>query len=274
MAQRVIASSIEGVDLAQVAHDVVAERWDNWDLNEFLVYLVDTCAASALPYLAEQFNVDGLRGLAIATTEAEQRELIKQAIPIYKRIGTPWAIRRVCELVGFPIIILDENVVSDPPDPETDWARFRVYVQTPDYPVDGHVFASIRDFINIYKPQRSIMTELGLFLPFMDEHVFRDVFDHTDGDAIYDGEYSYDGEINYGGLKREYLDIQIVGEQMEYYPVIVDDDENFVVDDDSHYISIPDESDFLVVNPSSLELDPPENSGNFNVNSNTEWEVE
>jgi hypothetical protein len=40
--KRVIAGSIEGLELARAVHDVVAERWDNWDLTGFLVYLVDT----------------------------------------------------------------------------------------------------------------------------------------------------------------------------------------------------------------------------------------
>jgi len=208
MANRVLASSVSNVEIAQVAHDVVADRWDNFDLSGFLVYLVDGCAAAALPYLAEQFNVAGLAGFAVATSEEEQRELIKQAILLHKYMGTPYAIRRACETVGFPVIILDEGVPSDPPDPLTDWARFSVFVQTPDTPVDGHVFAKMRAFICNYKPERCHLVGLGLWLPFSEnENLWRP-------------------------KEREELKIEIIGEQMKYYEVIVDDNDEFITDDD------------------------------------------
>lgn len=212
---RVLANSINSVEIAQVAHDIVAERWDNWDLTEFLVYLVDTVNASALPYLADQFNVEGLRGFSIANTEQEQRELIKQSIRLHKFMGTPWAIRKSCETVGFPVVILDEGLSSLPPDHNTDWARFRVLVEAPDRPIPASVFTQIRELINIYKPERSHLEELGLYLPFEDtERLFRP-----------------DTE------ERENLEIEIIGEQMEYYPVVVDTFGVWIVDRNNNVIS-------------------------------------
>jgi len=212
MERRVIASSIEGVEIARVAHDVVAERWDNWDLTEFLVYLVDTCAASALPYLAEQFNVDGLRGFRVAQTEAEQRELIKQAIVIHKRIGTPWSIKEACRTVGFPIIILEEGVPEYPgaePQPE-DWARFNVFVSADnDRPVTAEMMNQIRAFITIYKPERSHLQKLGFFQQFEDDPVFRPLND----------ERPY----------REVLDIQINGD-LKWAYIVTDSKLTFPID--------------------------------------------
>ena len=56
--KNVIASAISDNELARAFSELVADRWDNWDLSEFLPYLVDTVAPSVLPYLADQFDID------------------------------------------------------------------------------------------------------------------------------------------------------------------------------------------------------------------------
>ena len=175
MDKRVLANSIDTYQLANVTHDVVAERWDNWDLTEFLACLVDTCASDALPYLAEQFNCEGLRGFAVAGTEDEQRELIKMSIRLHKFMGTPWAIREACRTVGLPDIILTEGIASVPPDPDTDWARFSVLVQISDMlTVDSGMFAQLRSFVNQYKPERCHLETFGIWLPFAEtDRLFR-----------------------------------------------------------------------------------------------------
>ena len=218
MDKRVLANSIDTYQLANVAHDVVAERWDNWDLTEFLAYLVDTCASEALPYLAEQFNCEGLRGFAVANTEDEQRELIKMSIRLHKYMGTPWAIREACRTVGFPEIILTEGIASIPPDPDTDWARFSLLVQISETTViDSGMFASLYAFVNQYKPERSHIIEFGIWLPFSEtERLFR--------------------QLN--TWERETMEIQIIGEPMTYFNVIVDDIENFMVDDNEECLII------------------------------------
>ena len=161
---RVLANSIQNVQIAQVTHDIVADRWDNWDLTDYMVYLVDTVAASALPYLAEQFDMNGLRGFAVADTEEQQRELIKASIRLHKFIGTPYAIRQTCETIGYKVVILTEGVPSNPPQPLSDWARFKIYVSTNENrPVTIENMNKIRDFINIYKPERSHLINFGYY---------------------------------------------------------------------------------------------------------------
>lgn len=132
--KNVIASAISDNELARAFSEMVADRWDNWDLSEFLPYLVDTVAPSALPYLADQFDIDGLQGFGMAETEQQQRDIIKKSIALHKFIGTPWAIREACRTVGFPIVILEEGVTALPGGPESpeDWARFRVFVEADD----------------------------------------------------------------------------------------------------------------------------------------------
>lgn len=168
---KIIASAISDNELAQAFSELVAERWDNWDLSVFLPYLVDTCAASVLPYLADQFDVEGVRGFAMAMDEEQQRGIIKKSIALHKYIGTPWAIREACRTVGFPVIVLEEGVTAIPGGPENpeDWARFRVLVAAD---LNRHITVEeakkMRLFVEFYKNERSHLVEMGFFQPLTD----------------------------------------------------------------------------------------------------------
>ena len=168
--KNVIASAISDNELARAFSELVADRWDNWDLSEFLPYLVDTVAPSVLPYLADQFDIDGLQGFGMAETEQQQRDIIKKSIALHKFIGTPWAIREACRTVGFPIVILEEGVTAQPGGPESpeDWARVRVFVVCfvrPPVPLHTPAEESrkIRLFVEFYKNERSHLVEIGYY---------------------------------------------------------------------------------------------------------------
>ena len=246
MAKRVLANSIDNVKLANVVHDVVADRWDNWDLNDYLVYLVDTVASSALPYLAEQWDVDGLRGFSVASNEDEQRELIKQSIKLHKFMGTPWSIKEACRTVGFPVIVLkegvpypgdldwaqvvvDDNYTANIDDNDeaiasfiasgasVDWACFSVYVSNDNnHPITADVMMQIKAFINLYKPVRCHLIDFGLYRAMEEE------------DRIF-------APLN--GVGREELDIQISG-AIEWAHCPVDDNIDLVYDDTEQVITI------------------------------------
>lgn len=157
MAKRVIASAVDSNDLMRAFHDLVAERWDNWDLTPFLVYLVDTCDPSALPYLAEQFDVSGVSGFEVAENEEQQRGLIKKSIALHKYMGTPWAVKEACNAVGFTVMELVEGVTAPGKEPAaTDWAQFKVVIEIPDTrSVNEYQLRKLKMFIEIYKNARS-----------------------------------------------------------------------------------------------------------------------
>ncbi|MDR3134252.1 MAG: phage tail protein [Prevotellaceae bacterium] len=168
--KHVIASSLANNELAKAFSELVAERWDNWDLSPFLVYLVDVCAPAALPYLAEQFDIAGLQGFELAANEQQQRELIKRSIALHKYIGTPWAIREACRTVGFPVILLEEGVPSTPPNSETDWARFRVLIEADTARhITEEESIKLRLFVEFYKNVRSHLVTLGFYQAFSDK---------------------------------------------------------------------------------------------------------
>lgn len=74
---------------------------DDQPLETLMVLLVDLVHPSALPWLAEQFAVTGDRGWRLAQTEQQQRELIKNAIALYRTRGTPYSIREALRALGF-----------------------------------------------------------------------------------------------------------------------------------------------------------------------------
>lgn len=173
---KIVASALSDYELARAFSEMVAERWDNWDLTPFLPYLVDTVAATALPYLAEQFDIEGIRGFNVAATEEQQRDIIKKSIALHKFLGTPWAIREACRTVGFPVIILEEGVTAIPGGPESseDWARFRVLVEADTTRrISEEDSRKLRLFVEFYKNERSHLVELGFFQPFADNGVLR-----------------------------------------------------------------------------------------------------
>ncbi len=181
--KRVIASSIADNEVVRAFSEFLADRWGDWDLSPFMAYLVDICAPSVLPYLADQFDIDGLRGFKMATTEQQRRDLIKQSIALHKYLGTPWAIREACRTVGFPIINIDEGVTAIPGGPESpeDWARFSVLIETEDSrPITAEEARQLRLFIDFYKNERSHLVELGFNQTLSDENVYSDLVDQRE----------------------------------------------------------------------------------------------
>jgi P2-related tail formation protein len=170
--RHVIASSLADNELAKAFSELVAERWGNFDIAPYMVYLVDKCDTSVLPYLADQFDVAGLQGFGIAANEEQQRALIKRSIALHKFIGTPWAIREACQTVGFPVIILDEGV-SIGAATDNDWAKFRVLIKADvDRAVPKEVSMKLKLFIGFYKNERSHLADFGFFQSLKDEYVF------------------------------------------------------------------------------------------------------
>ncbi|HCB5555461.1 TPA: phage tail protein I [Salmonella enterica subsp. enterica serovar Ouakam] len=138
--------------------NIAAERFAQIDLTALLVYLVDIVDASALPSLAEQFHVQGLEGWLFAVNEQEKRELIKQAIELHKYKGTPWAVRRVLEILSLPGTI-------------SEWFEyggkayfFKVEIKLINQGMDENLFNNLVDLIHEYKNVRSKLEALIVWI--------------------------------------------------------------------------------------------------------------
>ncbi|MFN3437783.1 MAG: phage tail protein [Acidovorax sp.] len=123
MADVLIQPSLaQDANLAALAR--LPERITDLDVSPLLVYDVANVAASALPYLAEQFNIAGpvwqhLQG------EAAQRAAILGAIAWHKAKGTPWSITEALSWIG--VVAVPDDLRSLP----TQWAAYELVLQHP-----------------------------------------------------------------------------------------------------------------------------------------------
>lgn len=90
--------------------DLTSKRLAEINLSVLLVYLIDITAASALPWLAEQFSLTDGDGWDLAESDGAKRALIKGAIELHRYKGTPWSIREILRRLGFGEIELIEGI--------------------------------------------------------------------------------------------------------------------------------------------------------------------
>ncbi|UVS95934.1 phage tail protein I [Burkholderia glumae] len=126
----------------------------------------DKCPASFLPYLAAEVSVDGWE---LAESDDARRALIKSAIQLHQKRGTPWAIREVIRRLGFGEVTLIEGrgvrrrdgsvrrngdyVHGDP----TAWAQYIVKLTQP---ITRDQAENLKAVLERYAPQRSMLAAL------------------------------------------------------------------------------------------------------------------
>jgi phage tail P2-like protein len=216
MNEVILASAIANVPHL-AAFDLIAEkRFSQIQLEKLLVYVIDTVDSSALPWLAKQFNVLGYRGMKLAKTEAEQRQLIKTAIYLKRYAGTPYAVKQALRSIGYPDAVLVENTGTGP----NGWAYFTIELDAGDNEISQAKISELIEMINIYKGVRNHLTSLSYSISFNDELVITDesgespsvVDDDTiiaGGDFRHNGLYLRNGEKNYSS-DSDILEIQII----------------------------------------------------------------
>lgn len=195
--ERALASVLHKFPEITAFEDVVAERFADIDVSALLVYLVDTVDASALPFLARQFDVDGLKGFGLAQTEAQRRQVVSEAIDLVKLRGTAAGIKRGLEAIGYPDsgiqerpgLLYNGDFVADGLRTYGggNWATFAVWVNNDlEEPVAGQI-ELIRAMVDIYKPARSLLVQLIYAAALYDEDgmVIPNVFAvEIDGDDL------------------------------------------------------------------------------------------
>ncbi len=88
---------------------ILEERGDEFPVEQLVPLLVDTIDASALPLLAEQMSVLGVEGWNYADTDEKKRDLIKNAVQIHQKKGTPWSIKDALARAGFVVKRIEEG---------------------------------------------------------------------------------------------------------------------------------------------------------------------
>lgn len=110
MANIPLASVLDGKAHLTAWNDLFEFRFAALELDKLLVYMIDTCDAKALPYLAEQFDLLGLKGWNAAKTDQDRRNLLKRAVELRRYNGTDYAIIRALQSVGY----YDAEIITNP----------------------------------------------------------------------------------------------------------------------------------------------------------------
>ncbi|MEO1750734.1 phage tail protein [Thiofaba sp. EF100] len=89
----------------------LTRRIEQLPLDGLLTYLVDTVPAHTLPELVRQFHIGGIEGGLFAATDDERRRLIRDAIALHRKKGTPWSIRRALAQIGVDAELIEPRDV-------------------------------------------------------------------------------------------------------------------------------------------------------------------
>lgn len=192
---------------------MVKKRLSEFELDKLLVYLIDTVDADALPWLADQFDVLGFKGMRLATNEAEQREIIKKAIELHRFKGTLWAVREAITAIGFGDATITEHVAGH-------WAKFRIEIILGGRSISVKEIDELVKMVTEYKNARSHLEDISYSLEFTDEFILTDeliatpAVNQTDtikagGDTRHNGLILRNGSHNYS-KDSDVLTIQII----------------------------------------------------------------
>lgn len=200
--------------------EFVNERLNGIPLQNIAIYIIDEAPEEALYYLAQQFDVLGLRGYKYAITTEQKREVIKNALQAHMYTGTPYAIETALAAIGLVVDRIEEgvgdyNIHNGQHNYDGSitygslghWAYFNVYIQTQ----QGGVISALqleeaRDIINEFKNVRSHLKEI-IVSPqnVQDQLILSDSVNITIQSAVldsfgsvHDGSHNYDGSITYG----------------------------------------------------------------------------
>lgn len=108
---KILASSLDGKEHLKAWDDLFEFRFATQELEKILIMMIDTVDSKALPYLADQFDLLGLKGWNAAKTDIDRRNLIKRAIDLKRYQGTDYAIRKAIQSVGY----YDAIILTRPP---------------------------------------------------------------------------------------------------------------------------------------------------------------
>ncbi|WP_019672322.1 phage tail protein I [Psychrobacter lutiphocae] len=157
-----------------------------------VIMLIDIVPSDSLPWFADHFSLFG-DGWTFATTEQEQRDLIKSAIEIHRHKGTPWAIKRTLSLLGyfgceieerFAGIIHNASFAHDGQEvygTTGAWTHYKLYIP---YLITQLEANRIRNLLADVAPLRCLLISIDMQLTY-------------DNSIIHDATYHHQGVISW-----------------------------------------------------------------------------
>ena len=181
------------IDPAFQALDLINQRISTLPLNCLFVWDIDHVDVSALAFVADQFSLTDEMCWSLATTEAQQRALIKQSIEIHAHKGSPWAVQQLCYLLGFGDVtiieglsnwVYDGTVTFDGSHTFGDsagWAKYMLVMPSPISNEIGHLLYQALLKVAPARCHLSIMDYRSVMFPF-------------------NGTWQFDGSYNFGEI--------------------------------------------------------------------------
>jgi len=126
----------------------------------------DTCPAHLLPWLAWALQVDVWDN---GWSDDAKRAVIRGAITVHRRKGTPWAIKRALANAGYGDAILSEGFSSANYNGSTlhdgsrlyvgdiDWSQYRIIMARP---ISNEQAEQIRRMLDLVAPARCSLVEI------------------------------------------------------------------------------------------------------------------
>lgn len=131
--------------------NLLAARLGELPLANLLVSHPDLAPVGVLPHLAEQYNVLGTAWWQLATTEAAQRQVLKDSDKLHRKKGTPGAIKRAILALGFAEVDLLAR--------EPEWWQYRLFVRG--RPITPEDAALIKEIAADFAPARAELAQLS-----------------------------------------------------------------------------------------------------------------
>jgi len=124
-------------------------------LPSLFIYDLSTLSESELEDLAWQFDVSRT-AWELAQDRSQKEELVKNAVILKMKLGTPWAIRKVLEILKV------SGTVKEWFEYGGDPYRFKVEVSSPSRQITPELRNKLIQLINEYKNERSRLDEILL----------------------------------------------------------------------------------------------------------------
>lgn len=165
----------------------LSKRLKSLNTSQIMTTLVDLLGDGYLPLLAEKWSVTGYDGLLVADSDNSKRALIKAAVELHRKKGTPWSIREVFRRLGLGEIDIDEGLrkrnyenttVTSIPESER-WAHYAIRL---DNPITNEQARNVRKVLRNFAPARCVLA----------------VLDYKAAPIRYNNKVTYNGAYNHG----------------------------------------------------------------------------
>ena len=199
----------------------VAETIAGFPIERLLIYFVETVDEAVLPLLAAQFDVLGVKGYKYATTVAQKRAVVQNAIRLHRQKGTPQSIidallninlvvNNIEEGIG-TMVLYDGTYLFDGSQTYGSfghWAYFRVWLDSANNTVvDAAQIADALEIIKEFKPARCRLFDITVNVVVNDSTnisdsvlVESDVYIPDGFGGFYNGVLLFDGTTTYANI--------------------------------------------------------------------------